>query len=65
MIKELTRITQELDDKGYTLTSYEKLGLPFDPKLVGELCTAAAAGTFSPDAADLTNWLPSQVPAMA
>lgn len=54
MIKELTRITQELDDKGYTLTSYEKLGLPFDPKLVGELCTAAAAGTFSPAAADLT-----------
>lgn len=54
MIKELSRITQELGDRGYTLTSYERLGLPFDPKLVGELCTAAAAGTFSPSAADLT-----------
>lgn len=54
MITELTRITQELDGKGYTLTSYERLGLPFDSKLVGELCTAAAMGTFSPAAADLT-----------
>lgn len=54
MSTELTRITRELDTNGYSLTSYEQLGLPFDPKLVGELCAAAAAGTFSPAAADLT-----------
>jgi hypothetical protein len=51
---ETSRIAEELDTKGYTLTSYDKLGLPFDPSLVGKLCTAAAGGTFSAAAADLT-----------
>jgi hypothetical protein len=54
MFKEVTRIIRELDTEGYTQVSYEDLGLLLDPKLVGELCTAAAAGTFSPSAADLT-----------
>lgn len=54
MIKEISRITHDLDTNGYALTSYDQLGLPFDPSLVGRLCAAAAEGTFSQAAADLT-----------
>lgn len=54
MIAELSRITDELTDKGYVLTSFGRLSVPFDPSLVGELCAAAAEGTFSKSAADLT-----------
>lgn len=51
---EKNRIAVELDKNSYALTSYKKLGLPFSPTLVGQLCTAAAEGAFSAAALDLT-----------
>jgi hypothetical protein len=61
MIKnELQRITDELDTKGYTQTSYDRLELEFDSNLIGRLCMAAAKGTFSESAADLTKHIKKQ-----
>jgi len=39
MIKnELHRVSTELDTNGYSLTSFDQLGLKFDPDLAAELC---------------------------
>lgn len=51
---ELKRIILELDTAGYSLTSFDELGLTFDSELASRLCDAAAEGEFSPAAADLT-----------
>lgn len=51
---ELQRITFELDTSGYSLTSYDQLGLEFDTDLAVRLCDVAAEGDFSSTAADLT-----------
>ncbi|MEK7599877.1 MAG: hypothetical protein AAB462_02490 [Patescibacteria group bacterium] len=51
---EIERIGSELSDLGYSLTSFDQLGLPFDHGLAEELSMAAARGIFSPDAAKLT-----------
>jgi hypothetical protein len=61
---ELQRVTHELDTNGYSLTSYDQLGLEFNADLVGRLCTAAAEGTFSASAADLTKHIEKQNMAM-
>ncbi len=61
MIKnELFRVSTELDNQGYALTSYDLLGLPFDTALAHELSTSAADGNFSPDAAKLTERIEKQ-----
>lgn len=61
---EKFRIAEELDTVGYALTTYERLGLPFDSVLVGRLCTAAVEGTFSAAAADLTKHIEKSSMAM-
>lgn len=62
---EIYRVTQELDERGYSLTSYDQLDLPFDTELTDILCEAAARGSFSPSAADLTKHIEKQNMIMA
>lgn len=57
---KLERITYELDTKGFSVSSYDDLGLVFDSELVEKLCQASASASFSPAAAELTKHIEKQ-----
>lgn len=51
---EIERVGYELGTVGYSLTSYEELGLPFDTLLAAQLCIATTLSDISPEAMEVT-----------